>query len=553
MSAGKIDIKLNEILKSNRALSDRSAEDLFDWFACQDQSEHASVRPVVLTLAERQARCKGLTLKSLVCLAGTYYRTNVTALKHLAQSTHYTTFELTQYIDILLTPNPARRFGRVLDMLHCFSINFPAILANSAFVLFRYLNGIYLKLERGDKLVVMDILYNMLQQSLYDSNTATLISEAFNFILDRTPPPELSDRPLKNASMMSDFETTTESSTLLIPITNFDLQIVGQRLELLVLDVIDVDVDLPSKSASGAEITPPVPDLPPRPTRDPRIDVVLDIFPDQSPSFVEKALTLPQYAAPEALVEALLEGTVHIPQDEPVEQPRDTDEADELDFSRLRIGKAKNFGLTMDDAAREELKASVVRRAEEAQIEEIEAEAEDQLEDEEEMAVAVRSRPMASASSASTDTATPQVDYSILEKAFQENAAVFDKSSVTRRGKEREGLRQASGLDDSQIEGWYSQVMRNPRKIQRLSQEKDIVNNNLDVPVQEGRSRHSRGGSRGRGASRGGAGGGAGGRGRAPTQGAGHSGNNRQRQNKEKQGNAQRKKGHDKKFAGQAG
>lgn len=195
----------------------------------------------------------------------------------------------------------------------------------------------------------------------------------------------------------------------------------------------------------------------------------------------------------------------------------------------------------MDDEARTELKAAVMRRAEEAQTEEIEAE----IEDEEDYT------GKTSASSGMGDRSAPEVDYSILENMFQENPSVFDKSSTTRRGKERESLRQATGLDDSQIEGWYSQLMRNPRKMQRMSQDRDIVNNNLDVPVQEGRSRHARGGGRGRGGSRGGASDGA--RGKAPTQGAGHSGNNRQRQNKEKQGNAQRKKGHDKKFANQPG
>lgn len=190
----------------------------------------------------------------------------------------------------------------------------------------------------------------------------------------------------------------------------------------------------------------------------------------------------------------------------------------------------------MDEDARNELKATVMRRVEEAQIEEIEAE----LEEEEEYA----SRPTETGDT----TPTVEVDYSVLEKAYLENPSLFDRSSTTRRSKERENLRNATGLDDGQIEGWHSQLVRNPRKLQRLVQDKDIVNNNLDVPVQEGKSRHSRGGARGRG--RGGASSGST-RGKAPTQGAGHSGNNRQRQDKEKQGNAQRKRGHDKKFANQ--
>lgn len=337
MSLRNLEIKLNDINKSNRVLNDSSAEELFEWFASQDQAEHMGLRPHILALAERQAHSKKLTLKSLVCLASVFHRSNLSAFKHLTQSTTYTTFELSRYVEIMVTPKPGRSVRSIVDILHCFSINFVGILANSATLLLRYLNGIYAKAEPDDKVVILDTLYNLLQEALHDPNAATLVSEAFNFVLDRTPPPELSDRPLKNASMISDFETTTESSTLLIPLTNFDLQIVGQRLELLVLDVMDVNIP----STSAIETPTHVPDLPPRPQRDPRIDVVLDIFPDQSPSFVEKALSLPKYASPEALIEALLEGTVHIPQDEPLDQTRDADEADELDFSRLRIGKAK--------------------------------------------------------------------------------------------------------------------------------------------------------------------------------------------------------------------
>ncbi|TIA86456.1 hypothetical protein E3P99_03667 [Wallemia hederae] len=544
MSGRNLEIKLNEIIKSNKVLNDRSAEDLFEWFACQDQSEYSNSRSLILTLAHRQAQNGKISLRSLVALASVLHRSNLTAFKQLAQSTNHTTFEISKYIESLVAFKPTRSQSKLVDILHCFSASFPDVLCASATLLFRYLGSIYGKASKEDKIIIVDTLYNLLQKSLHDSNNATLISEAFNLILDRTPPPELSDRPLKNASMMSDFETITESSTLLIPLTNFDLQIVGQRLELLVLDIMDVD--MPSTS-STAQPAPSAPDLPPRPQRDPRIDVVLDIFPDQSPEFIEKALSLPKYSNPEALIESLLEGTVHVPQDEPEPAPapapqtRDVDEADDLDFSKLRIGKAKNFGLKMDDEARNELKAAVMRRAEEAQIEEIEAELED--EDDYASRTAVRS-------GTGDSTPTVEADYSILEKAFQENPSVFDKSSTTRRGKERDNLRQLSGLDDSQIEGWYSQLMRNPRKVQSLSQDKDMVNNNLDVPVQEGRSKHARG----RGGSRGGArGASTAGRGKAPTQGSGHSGNNRQRQNKEKQGNTQRKRGHDKKFAGQAG
>ncbi|TIC17284.1 hypothetical protein E3Q13_02515 [Wallemia mellicola] len=530
MSIRNLEIKLNDILKSNKLLSDSSADDLFSWFATHYREELSLVRLQILDLAERQSINRKFSLKSLVSLATILHRHNISRFKQIAATTNFTSFELARFVEVLVASNS--NTPKILDVLHCFSINFVETLTNSSLPLLKYLNGLYNSIEKDDKLIILDILYNIIHHSLSNSNSATLISEALNVILDKTPPPELSDRPLQNASMLSDLETITESSTLLIPQTNFDLQIVGQRMELLVLDIMLISP--PSSSKADME-TPPA--LPPRPDRDPRIDVLLDIFPDQDVSFIEKALSLPQYSNTEALIEALLEGTVHIPQDEPLEQPKyDNDEPAELDFSKLRIGKANNLKLKMDEDARNELKATVMRRVEEAQIEEIEAE----LEEEEEYA----SRPTETGDT----TPTVEVDYSVLEKAYLENPSLFDRSSTTRRSKERENLRNATGLDDGQIEGWHSQLVRNPRKLQRLVQDKDIVNNNLDVPVQEGKSRHSRGGARGRG--RGGASSGSI-RGKAPTQGAGHSGNNRQRQNKEKQGNAQRKRGHDKKFANQ--
>ena len=55
-----------------------------------------------------------------------------------------------------------------------------------------------------------------------------------------------------------------------------------------------------------------------------------------------------------------------------------------------------------------------------------------------------------------------------LFRAYQMDAAVFDRDAATRRGKPRDQLREDTGMTDEAIEGWALMLARNPLQKKRL-------------------------------------------------------------------------------------
>ena len=118
-----------------------------------------------------------------------------------------------------------------------------------------------------------------------------------------------------------------------------------------------------------------------------------------------------------------------------------------------------------------------------------------------------------------------------LFRAYQMDAAVFDRDAATRRGKPRDQLREYTGMTDEAIEGWALMLARNPLQKKRLEAKYAFSGHQAqlertswraspagsgaeDSEPNAGFSRNDAPRGRGRGRGRGGGGGGGGGGGR---------------------------------------
>ncbi|BEI86421.1 hypothetical protein CcaverHIS002_0607080 [Cutaneotrichosporon cavernicola] len=131
----------------------------------------------------------------------------------------------------------------------------------------------------------------------------------------------------------------------------------------------------------------------------------------------------------------------------------------------------------------------------------------------------------------------------LLELAYLQTPALFNRDSATRRSPARADLRERTGMDDGQIEGWKVMLERNPHKDAILERHQfSRPANNAPKPKKEGGGESSRGG---------GGGGGGGGRRGAGSGSAGRGGGRGRGANKGSRGhsNAARTRGHDKKMS----
>ncbi|KAG9047493.1 hypothetical protein FS837_002139 [Tulasnella sp. UAMH 9824] len=327
---------------------------------------------------------------------------------------------------------------------------------------------------------------------------------------------------------------------------------------------------------------------------------VLDIFPDESPSFLKAALQDPTMGkSAEALIAALLEsnlpphlasirgGTPQQPPTPPAQgtssqapvqfERRNIFDDEEMDFSKLRLGGTKSGDadtLLNDRSFIEEMKADILRRAQEQEGEsDDEGPArprrditfEDELDDE----LAKPTFKLASIDGESSDEgdseegeeegAPPEkkeTSEEILAKAYLRDPKLFERDGATRRSKARADLKAATGMGDEQIEGWKVMLDRNPHKDKILEKYDPAFNpvSNRERPVQQAPDHHAHGGGndrgrggRGRGPGRGRGRGRGGGRGGPPPQGDGPS-SARDRARKEKSKSNVRQGGHDKKL-----
>ncbi|KAH9927253.1 uncharacterized protein B0H18DRAFT_1084775 [Fomitopsis serialis] len=270
---------------------------------------------------------------------------------------------------------------------------------------------------------------------------------------------------------------------------------------------------------------------------------------------------------------------------------RNVFDEEKIDMESVRVGKKRDEAETVlqDRSFVAEMKADIMRRAEEANYEEDEEDDadlygysagnnakgkgkvvafEEELDDVEGGGVKVRdgdeSGPEGTASDGEDgDEGEGEVEggkarpETVLELAYLRDQKLFERDGQTRRSKARAELREQTGWTDEQIEGWKIMLERNPNKDKTLA--KHEFTGNRPLPSSSSHEAH-RGGSRGRGRGRGGRGrGGGGGRGGGEGGGGGGGQGDSARgrawkdKNKASRANHNRKRGHDKKMARVAG
>ncbi|KAJ7754498.1 hypothetical protein B0H16DRAFT_746484 [Mycena metata] len=319
---------------------------------------------------------------------------------------------------------------------------------------------------------------------------------------------------------------------------------------------------------------------------DPELDVkitqVLDILPEHEPEYIRALLSHPSYTTPEQVVEALLEGTAPSPEelrtsaakvDEIASYVRRNVYDDEaMDVTQLRVGKKTDTDLLRDRTFIEQMKADILRRAEEISDDEDEEDADanangggkgkaKELAEDGDLDIDVAQNHVKvvgdgeesggeDGDEEEEEALTPDT---ICELAYIRDPKLFDRDVQTRRSKARADLKTQTGWDDEQLEGWRIMLERNPKKDKILQKHEFAGNQNQIMPEAQGGSSSRGDSNRGGGRGRGGRGGGRGnGRGRGGG-GGGDDATARERAWKDKskasRGNHNRKRGHDKKMA----
>ncbi|CAL1699245.1 unnamed protein product [Somion occarium] len=359
-----------------------------------------------------------------------------------------------------------------------------------------------------------------------------------------------------------------------------------------------------AKGKGKAVITRPVAED--NPQLDAAVSQVLDILPDQPAPYIRYLLGHPDYpykGNAERLIEAIFEGgapsveevdaamaretaeqvseVVHPAEEEEYQYTKDRQnvfDEEQMDLSQVRFGKkTEDLGIVIQDrAVMDQMKADILRRAEEAMYSDEEEDVdpyadkdrkkgkdvafEDELD--EGGGVKVRDGEPTDDEESSNEGGSDEEEdgakrpETILELAYIRDPKLFDRDGQTRRSKARADLKAQTGWSDEQIEGWRIMLERNPKKDSILRKHEFAGNQpGLPVPGTAGSSQH-----RGRGRGRGGARGAGRGRGRGGHHGEGASGGGRAEgggardrawkdKHKASRGNHSRKAGHDKKMA----
>ncbi|KAG8803539.1 hypothetical protein FRC17_006160, partial [Serendipita sp. 399] len=301
------------------------------------------------------------------------------------------------------------------------------------------------------------------------------------------------------------------------------------------------------------------------------ISQVLDILPDQDLQFLRRCLAHPNFkgeGGTERLISSLLEGSIPIeisaePESstaqstdfglEAVNSRRNIFDGQEMDLSSLRFGKKQNDGddLLQDRSWLQEMKADILRRAEAASEDDDEEPSrfrrtkgdveyiDDDFEDLDGAAGSVNVAGDGETSDGNDDEQENSIE-TTLELAYIENPKLFDRDSATRKSEARARLIAKTGWSHEQLEGWRIMLDRNVRIVFttiRLSS-MSLKETNLNCRVAKGLKemnldRRERKAEEGE----------AGGEEERETADAA-----KERAWKERSGNRQRQRGHDKKF-----
>ncbi|KAG8780141.1 hypothetical protein FRC15_009732 [Serendipita sp. 397] len=458
------------------------------------------------------------------------------------------------------------------------------------------------------KISILDSLHAALTYSMTGNGGISRCCDIMLSLIEKSPAPPDNANALVDATLPMDYQRLFKFSSTLLKLVPQSNEPKLQRLESIlesyntmtlvnpsIINHLGLGLDSMSATKRDIEESAKIVDMKGKGVdrrqveEDASVDIaisqVLDILPDQDPQFLRRCLLHPTYKGEdgtERLITGLLEGS--IPIDISAESdgkltPTNVDSGIEtaynrrnifdgqtIDLSSLRLGKKQSDvdDLLQDKTWLQEMKADILRRAEAASEDEDEGPSrlrrtkrdivyvDDEFEDLDGLTENVSVIGDGETSDGNGDDEQNNSIETILELAYIENPKLFDRDSATRKSDARAKLITKTGWSHEQLEGWRIMLDRNPRKLKILQKHEFKGNKPLLQPNDKPEREETRKEGKGRGDS--GRGGG-GGRGRGRGRGAAQQGSdgskgdaNRERMWKERSGNRQRQRGHDKKF-----
>ncbi|KAL5640746.1 hypothetical protein ACGC1H_001287 [Rhizoctonia solani] len=229
---------------------------------------------------------------------------------------------------------------------------------------------------------------------------------------------------------------------------------------------------------------------------------VLEIFPEQDPTTVRAALQLPRFnRSAEAVINELAEGnqlpTYVPPPEKPVKpvltERRNVFDDDEMDYSRLRVGKkrSENADSVLNDKSFiATQKAEILRRAAEVSDAESEWKSDEEkrpaavafFDDDDEYGGGGVVNDGEATSESDSEAEGDGGPESLLELAWLEDSQIFERDAETRRSKARADLKVKTGMSDEQIEGWKVMLDRDPRRQAKIRHKHEFKGNQTLLP-----------------------------------------------------------------------
>ena len=359
------------------------------------------------------------------------------------------------------------------------------------------------------KIDLMDSFHIILKHILksVQSDPRTHIEHAFDTVFSLLNLPSSSGTneqvPFLNRSLLADYQDSYNlSSSLASVLANHD----DPRLDVLESTLRSFELNLDSDDRKGAlrilirssgipqgidhrgigssgqkgkaRAATPVQNI----DYDTQISTVLDILPDNDPSYIRHLLELPQYSGDaEKVIAALLEGQAPSPSDvaqgsgartatpvpEPLPERRNVFSEQHMDISNVNVGKRKGDaeGMLQDRSFLDQMKQDILRRVAELSESDEEVSTDDDAapdsDNDGEVKVVADGEGSGDEDEGEGTTSQRQKPEIICELAYIKDPKAFDRDAQTRRSKGRADLKAQTGWTDEQIEGWRIMLERN--------------------------------------------------------------------------------------------
>ncbi|CAE6444749.1 unnamed protein product [Rhizoctonia solani] len=412
----------------------------------------------------------------------------------------------------------ARHQSFVRSLSECYQTVLPKLVES--------LGGIHLRGDREPyeltcieaKVDLLEAYHNIIR-TLTTSQTVDLALQVAFQVFEAPGPSALDPVPFLNTGMNDDlnrvvglidlFKGALPAEDLRLEVMTAQLSPITSRFDLGALGILPTPVGNAPSSPTRTRIDKGKGKL--SEENDPTLDLeldslvtqVLEIFPEQDANAVRSALQLPKFnRSAEAIINELAEGNAlpaYIPPPEKTAKSvfaerRNVFDDDEMDYSRLRIGKkrSENAETVLNDKSFiVAQKAEILRRAAEVSDAESEWKSDEEkrpavvafFDDDDEYGgggvVNDGEATSESDSEAGSEVGGPE---SALELAWLADAHVFERDAETRRSKARADLKIKTSMSDEQIEGWKVMLERNPRQQAKIRERHEFKGNQTFLP-----------------------------------------------------------------------